>query len=85
MLNNPTDIVPPTFFCEEIGDILLSLHMRSELSGSGTASGSACLLLGADLLLDPVDLGVELGGSVGSCMLSGSATGLPARRRGHGW
>jgi hypothetical protein len=83
MLHNPTDSVPPTFFCEEIGDILLGLYMRSESSGSRTVIGSACLLLGPDLLLNPVDLGVKLGGSVGSWMSGELGIGLATRQRGH--
>ncbi len=45
----------------------LACTTRSE-SGVRRTSNSACLLLGADLLLDLVDPGVELSGSVGSCM-----------------
>jgi hypothetical protein len=77
MLHDPTDSILPTFFCEEIGDILLGLYMRSESSGSKTAIGSACLLLGANLLLHSVDLGVELGGSVGGWMSGALGTELP--------
>jgi hypothetical protein len=77
MLHDPTDSILPTFFREEIGDILLSLYMRLESSGPRTVIGSACLLLGANLLLHPVDLGVELGGSVGSWMSGVLGTELP--------
>ena len=58
---------------QEIGDILLGLiRKRSSVraAGRGTNSrgqimGCICLLLGANLLLDLVDLGVELSGRVG--------------------
>ncbi len=46
----------------------LACTSRSESGGSGGSGNGACLLLGADLLLDLVDPGVELSGRVGSCL-----------------
>ena len=62
------DSVSSTFLLEKIGNVLLGLYLGSESSRYGSGSRGACLLLGADLLLDCVDSVAVLARIVGSCV-----------------
>ena len=58
---------PPFCAKRSVTSSLAYFSCQNQADRGRGVGARACLLLGADLLLDVVDLGVELGGGVGSC------------------